>query len=190
MDAPAILQRYSRLVVDCNRWPTSEEFVTCFSEDTDIPGNIDVDSEEVDRREREIFRPYHDAVSGILDARAASGTKTVYVAMHSCTPVYLGVSRPWHVGILYDKDPRLGRVLLESLKEDGRLCVGDNEPYALSGNMDYAVPVHGERRGLPHVEFEIWQDLIETEDRQFQWAEKLADVLREGLGRLRESGEL
>lgn len=190
LDAPAVLQRYSRLVVDCNRWPSADDFVTPFSEDTEIPGNAGLQAGHIESRAREIFHPYHDIVSEILDARIAGETRTVFVAMHSCTPVYLGVSRPWHVGVLYDKDPRFGRILLELLAGDDGICVGDNEPYFLTSNKDYAVPVHGEQRGIPHVEFEIRQDLIETDEGQDEWAKRIAGVLREGLERLRESGVL
>ncbi|MDX1512766.1 MAG: N-formylglutamate amidohydrolase [Gammaproteobacteria bacterium] len=190
LDAPAVLQRYSRLVVDCNRWPGAADFVTVFSEDTEIPGNKALDPADVDARTREIFQPYHETLQRLLDTRVAAEMETVYVAMHSCTPVYLGVSRPWQVGVLYDRDPRFGRILLKLLRENDSLNVGDNEPYVLSGNKDYAVPVHGEQRGLPHVEFEIRQDLIETEDGQRDWAERIAEVLDRGLAQLRETGSL
>lgn len=190
LDAPAVLQPYSRLVVDCNRWPAADDFVARFSEDTHIPGNHGLERHHVDARAREIFHPYHDALRGLLDARASRRIQTVFVAMHSCTPVYLGVSRPWHVGVLYDKDPRFGRILLELLEDHDDLCVGDNEPYVLTGDKDYAVPVHGEQRGLLHVEFEIRQDLIESEQGQHAWAQRIADLLQAGLDRLQQSGAL
>lgn len=190
LDAPAVLQQYSRLVVDCNRWPAADDFVTRFSEDTHIPGNLGLEYHHIEARAREIFHPYHDTVRGLLDARAARQTQTVFVAMHSCTPVYLGVSRPWHVGVLYGKDPRFGRILLELLDDHDDLCVGDNQPYVLTSDKDYAVPVHGEQRGLPHVEFEIRQDLIESERGQETWARRIAELLHEGLERLRQSGAI
>ena len=190
LDAPAVLQTYSRLVVDCNRWPEAEDFVTPFSEDTEIPGNVGLSDHEVEARAKEIFHPYHNAIHDLLEERIAQHKKTVLVAMHSCTPVYLGVSRPWHIGVLYDKDPTFARILLELLEGEGVLIVGDNEPYFLTSDKDYAVPVHGERRGIPHVEFEIRQDLITTESGQTEWAERLSGVLREALGRLRETGEI
>lgn len=190
LDAPAVLQVYSRLVVDCNRWPEATDFVTPFSEDTDIPGNRDLSPEDIEARANEVFRPYHHTIREMLDARIAAGQPAVLVAMHSCTPVYLGVSRPWHVGVLYDKDPTFARILLELLHGEGKLIVGDNEPYFLTSDKDYAVPVHGEQRGIPHVEIEIRQDLIETESGQQEWAERMAEVLREGLGRLQESASL
>lgn len=188
LDATAVLQKYSRLVVDCNRWPTAEDFVTSFSEDTEIPGNVDLAPEDIEARAKEIFHPYHHTIRDLLDSRIANGSPTVLVAMHSCTPVYLGVSRPWHVGVLYDKDPTFARILLELLHGEGKLIVGDNEPYFLTSDKDYAVPVHGEQRGIPHVEIEIRQDLIESESGQAEWAERMAVVLRQGLSRLREAG--
>lgn len=188
LDAAAVLQTYSRLVVDCNRWPSAEDFVTLFSEDTEIPGNADVPSGEKEARASEIFHPYHHTIRDLLDSRAAGGRTTVLAAMHSCTPVYLGVSRPWHVGVLYDRDPTFARILLDLLKGEAAIMVGDNEPYFLTSDKDYAVPVHGEQRGIPHVEIEIRQDLIESEAGQIEWAERMAAVLREGLNRLREAG--
>lgn len=187
LDAPAVLQRYSRLVVDCNRWPTADEFVIRISDDTAIPGNVGLTDEHIQSRAREIFNPYHRAVTRILDARSARNIETVFVAMHSFTPVYQGVRRPWHVGVLYDKDPRFGRALLEVLAGEDGVCVGDNAPYAISSDRDYAVPVHGEKRRLPHVELEIRQDLIDTETGQNEWANRIAATLHRGLRRFRKS---
>ena len=188
LDATAVLQTYSRLVVDCNRWPTAKDFVTPFSEDTMVPGNVGLTSEEIEARASEIFHPYHHTIRDLLDQRIADSRPTVLVAMHSCTPVYLGVSRPWHVGVLYDKDPTFARILMELLHGEGKLIVGDNEPYFLTSDKDYAVPVHGEQRGIPHVEIEIRQDLIESEEGQSEWAERMAEVFTQGFGRLRQAG--
>lgn len=188
LDAAAVLQTYSRLVVDCNRWPTAKDFVTTFSEDTEVPGNVDLAPEEVEARAREIFHPYHHTIRDLLDARIADSRPTVLVAMHSCTPVYLGVARPWHVGVLYDKDATFARILLGLLHGEGKLIVGDNEPYFLTSDKDYAVPVHGEQRGIPHVEIEIRQDLIESESGQTEWAERMAEIFSEGFSQLRDAG--
>lgn len=189
LDAALVLQAYSRLVVDCNRWPSAHDFVTVHSEDTDIPGNVGIGDAERAARATEIFHPYHDTIASLLDQRLEAERPTVLVAVHSCTPVYLGVSRPWHVGVLFDKDRRLADLLLELLGSEAELCVGENEPYFLTDEKDYAVPVHGERRGLVHVELEIRQDLIATEAGQHEWGDRLADVLREALGRLKEQGD-
>jgi predicted N-formylglutamate amidohydrolase len=190
LDAHLVLQSYSRLVVDCNRWPTAPDFITTLSEDTEIPGNMDIDQQEIKARTEEIFLPYHDTIATALDERESAGRTTVLVAVHSCTPVFHGVSRPWHVGVLHEHDPRLAQILLELLHGEGHLCVGDNEPYFMTSDKDYAVPVHGHHRELPHVELEIRQDLIETAAGQEEWGEFLAGILREALGRLREDGHI
>jgi predicted N-formylglutamate amidohydrolase len=101
------------------------------------------------------------------------------VALHSFTPVFLGVQRPWHLGVLYNRDVRLAQVLLDVLRHEQGLRVGDNEPYAMSEDTDYTVVVHGERRGIPHVELEIRQDLIAEEPSQRVWALRLARLLEE-----------
>lgn len=190
LDATAVLQRYSRLVADCNRAPTAHDFIAVKSEDTEIPGNRAVGAAEVGARTREIFEPYHDTIRGALDARQAAGRETVLVAVHSCTPVYHGVWRPWHVGVLYDKDDRFARVVLDLLSEHGELTIGENQPYYLTHERDYAVPVHGEDRGIPHVELEIRQDLIGDAAGQDEWAERLGRILVEGLALLRQRGAL
>jgi len=189
-DATVVLQTYSRLVCDCNRSPAAPDFITPLSEDTGIPGNLNVAPAEARARETEIFRPYHDRIRTALDARATAGRETVLVSVHSCTPVFHGVSRPWQVGVLYERDPRFGHIVLELLRAEEGLCVGDNQPYQLSGNKDYAIPVHGEQRGIPHLEFEIRQDLIATAEGQQAWAEKLHAVLEAGYQRLHASNEI
>lgn len=190
LDAHLVLQTYSRLVVDCNRSPDADDFITALSETTEIPGNRGVSERDAKARADEIFHPYHDAIAAALDERESAGRITVLIAVHSCTPVFHGVSRPWHVGVLYEHDPRLALILLDLLEDEAHLCVGDNEPYFMSSHKDYAVPVHGHGRGIPHVEFEIRQDLIETAQGQEEWAEFLAGVLREALGRMREAGHV
>ena len=190
LDAHLVMSTYSRLVVDCNRWPTATDLIPTVSEDTEIPGNLDIDEGEANARVDEIFLPYHEAISAALDEREETGRPTVLVAVHSCTPVFHGVSRPWHVGVLHEHDPRFAKILLELLHGEGHLCVGDNEPYFMTSDKDFAVPVHGHHRELPHVELEIRQDLIETAAGQEDWAVFLAGILREGLGQLREAGHI
>lgn len=184
LDATLVLQPYSRLVVDCNRSPEAYDFIAKESEGTVIPGNLDIAPAQIEARTRDIYRVYHDVTEAALDRRAAHGLTTVLVAMHTCTDVYHGVSRPWHIGVLYDRDDRFARIMLELLAEHGELTIGENEPYTLSHTRDYSVPVHGEIRGLPHVEFEIRQDLVTTAEDQAAWAQRLAPILREGLERL------
>jgi predicted N-formylglutamate amidohydrolase len=175
LDATAVLQVYSRLVIDCNRdpsWPTAMPEI---SEHTPIPGNVGLTHEARAARVAAIFTPYHDRIRALLDARASR--RTVLVAMHSFTPSFKGENRAMHVGMLYNKDPRLALLLLDLLRREGDLVVGDNAPYAVTEDSDYGVPTHGEKRGLAHVEVEIRQDLIATEAGQQAWAQRFARLL-------------
>ncbi len=184
LDAPLVLQTYSRLVIDCNRTPGGQGSIVAVSETTEIPGNRAVGPVEAAARAREIFTPYHDAIRALLDRRAADGRASVLVAVHSFTPVFKGVSRPWHVGLLYNRDRRLADILFEILGREAGLRIGDNEPYAVSDATDYTIPVHGEQRGIPHIEIEIRQDLISTAEGQAEWAQRLAAALSAALPRL------
>jgi predicted N-formylglutamate amidohydrolase len=158
LDATAVLQAYSRLVIDCNRQPGLDSSIPTVSEVTAIPGNEGLSEEERDARRREIFAPYHDRIAGLIAARRAGGRRIVVVAMHSFTPVFKGAARQVEIGILYNRDTRLAHTLLDLLRRDGDLAVGDNQPYAVGDLTDYTVPVHAEPRGLPYVEIEIRQD--------------------------------
>jgi len=177
IDATLIVQRYSRLVVDCNRRPTRPDSMPKTSEDTVIPGNAELAPEAVQARIREIFEPYHARIRTELDARRAHGRATTLILLHSFTPVYRAVGRPWHAGVLYLHDSSLALRVLASLRAEQGLVVGENEPYAASELTDYGIIEHGEARGLPHVELEVRQDLIADERGVEAWSERLARVL-------------
>jgi predicted N-formylglutamate amidohydrolase len=177
LDATAVLQRYSRLVIDCNRDPAVPSSIPGISEATAIPGNLDLPTEARAARRQAIFEPYHARIEALLDARRDAGRRTVFVAMHSFTPVFKGESRAMQVGVLYNRDARLAAIMLELLREEGDLVAGDNAPYAVSDTTDYGVPVHAERRGLAHVEIEIRQDLIADAAGQAAWAARFARLL-------------
>jgi predicted N-formylglutamate amidohydrolase len=187
LDAAAVLQTYSRLVIDCNRQPGLETSIPTVSELTLIPGNENLSADEREARRREIFLPYHNRIEALLRNRQTNARRTVLIAMHSFTPVFKGVTREVEVGILYNRDARLPHIMLDLLRREGDLNVGDNEPYAVGDLSDYTVPVHGERRGLPHVEIEIRQDLISDAAGQAAWAARLARLLPEADTRLRET---
>lgn len=177
LDATLLLQSYSRLVIDCNRPPGSATSIPTRSEYVRIPANEDLAAADAAARAAEIFSPYHAAISAVLDQRRVAGTRTLLVCIHSFTPVYLGQTRPWKTGLMYRKDVRLGRALLALLRQDDSLHAGENEPYAISDQTDYTIPVHGEARGLPHVGIEIRQDLIADTHGQQEWAARLAHLL-------------
>ena len=177
LDAALVMQRYSRLVIDCNRDPGVPSSTPEVSEATPIPGNEGLDAEARQRRVDALFTPYHDAIAGLLDRREAAGRRSVLVALHSFTPVYLGERRPMHAAVLYNRDARLSLALRDLLAAEGGLVVAENEPYRVSDLTDYTVPVHGERRGLLHVEIEIRQDLIGDAAGEAEWAARLARLL-------------
>jgi predicted N-formylglutamate amidohydrolase len=184
LDATAVLQAYSRLVIDCNRDPSWPTAMPVISEFTEIPGNRDLSPEDRAARVAAIFTPYQARITGLLDARRAERRRTVLVAMHSFTPAFKHERRDMQVGVLYNRHPTLARIMLELLRAEGDLIVGDNAPYAITGNSDYGIPVHGEQRGLPHVEIEIRQDLITDEAGQDAWASRFARLLTEANRRL------
>jgi len=177
LDATLVVQRYSRLVVDCNRRPSRPDSMPKTSEHTVIPGNAAVTPEAAEERVRAIFEPYHACIRAELDARQAKGQATTLILLHSFTPVYRAVERPWHAGVLYLHDSRLALHVLASLRAEPGLVVGENEPYAASELTDYGIVEHGEARGLPHVELEVRQDLIADERGVEAWSERLARVL-------------
>jgi predicted N-formylglutamate amidohydrolase len=176
LDAHLIAQRYSRLVIDCNRPPGVKSSIPILSEATTIPGNEGLSHEMAEARRRAIFDPYHRCIDETIARRLHENRPTVLVALHSFTPVYAGIARPWHIGTLYHRDHVLPPLLLSALRAEGDLVVGDNEPYAVSDATDYTIPVHAEARGLVNSGIEIRQDLIGEQSGQARWAERLARI--------------
>ena len=176
LDAFAIEQTYSRLLIDCNRPLTSPTLIPETSDGTVIPGNAALDAPYRQQRIDAIHAPYHARITAELERRRDAGQPTLLMMMHSFTPVMDGAARPWHAGVLYHRDARFAQALLQTLREEGDLVVGDNQPYSVSSTSDYAVPVHGEGRGLVHVELEIRQDLIADAAGQLAWAQRLARI--------------
>ena len=177
LDATLVQQNYSRLIIDCNRTPGTSTSMPEISELTPVPGNVGLSAEQKASRVAEIFRPYHDRIESELERRLRESRPTALIAMHSFTPVFKGVARPWHAGVLYNRDPRFAHLLMALLKREDGLVVGDNEPYSVTDDSDYTIPVHGERRGLHHVAIEIRQDLIAHGDGQREWGKRLARLL-------------
>jgi predicted N-formylglutamate amidohydrolase len=179
LDATLFLSGYSRLLIDCNRPPGSAGSIVGLSEATEIPGNRALEEDERARREALFFRPYHARIAAHLDRRQAEGRPTVLISVHSFTPRYLGDDRPWHAGVLFDRGAALGRRLIAILRRRPELVVGENQPYQITQDGDYTVPVHGDGRGIPALLLELRQDLIADDDGAERWAALLAPALAE-----------
>ena len=180
LKCPAVLARYSRLLIDLNRGADDPTLVMKLSDGAIIPANRDVDvfadKAEFAHRLEAFHEPYHAAVAAALNRARAAGAVPAILSIHSFTPSWRGVARPWHTGILWDRDDRLPAPLLDGLRAESGLVVGDNEPYtgALKGDCLYR---HGTQNGLPHVLIEIRQDLIAEAKGQAEWAARIARLV-------------
>jgi hypothetical protein len=175
------------LLIDLNRGPDDPTLVMKLSDGAVIPGNAKVDFAEVDARIARYYRPYHDAIEAQIARARAAGIAPVVVSVHSFTPEWRGQKRPWQVGVLWSrKDGRLASVLLEELRREGDLTVGDNEPY--SGELENdCMAQHALAHGFPHVLIEIRQDLIADAAGVAKWSARLAPLLRNAVRRLDSS---
>ena len=189
LGAPALLTRYSRLLVDPNRGLDDPTLIMQLSDGRVVPGNAVLDKAEIDARVERYYAPYHHAIDVAIDQVMAAGKPPVLLAIHSFTQAWKSVPRPWHVAVLWDKDPRLACALLKELQATPDVTVGDNVPYSgqLKGDTLYQ---HGTMRGLAHALVEIRQDLILTAAGQVEWAERLAQVIRKVLSAAELSSRL
>jgi predicted N-formylglutamate amidohydrolase len=177
LHANAVLGNYSRLVVDLNRDLEDATAFPAISDGVLVPGNLGLGIEQRAQRAKALFKPYHEALRRVTQAQSSAACVPVFVSIHSFTPKLNGVRRPWHVGILWDKDPRLAVPLLAGLRRHADVVVGDNEPYSGRHPADFTVDHHAEPLGLAHVGIEIRQDLINDVSGQQRWAGILGDVL-------------
>jgi predicted N-formylglutamate amidohydrolase len=178
LETTAILARTSRLVIDPNRDPSDPTSIPEISDRVRIPGNCNLSEDERTRRSAAYFQPYHDAVEREIARLRAHCTAPAIFSVHSFTPEMPGEERPWHIGVLWNKDPRMAEPMIASLRAhaDG-LMVGDNEPY--SGQLvAYSLNRHGAGNGLPHCAIEIRQDLIADDDAADRWSAIIEPALR------------
>ncbi len=178
LDAPLVLQRYSRLVIDTNRPLSAPDCIPEISDGTVVPGNAGLDHSARAQRYDAIHRPLHDTVAAMLDARAAAGRPGALVTIHSYTPVFEGQARAMSIGILHNRDARLALALNAALTQIApEDVIALNAPYIVDDDSDYAIPVHGEQRGIPHALIEIRNDEIAGAAGQQLWAARLAGAL-------------
>ena len=173
--APTLLTRFSRLLIDPNRGEDDPTLVMRLSDGAIVPGNARVDAEERQRRIDRFHRPYHLAIAEQIDRMIATGVLPVILSIHSFTPAWKGVPRPWDVAILWDRDDRMVAPALAAFRARG-FTVGDNQPYdgALKNDTLYH---HGTARGLAHLLIEVRQDHIGTEDGANHWAKTIFEVV-------------
>lgn len=180
LDAPLVESCVSRLIIDCNRPLDAPDLVPSLSEVTIIPANENLN--DAARRERiELsHRPYHTAIEKLVQERKAAGLpEPVFVAVHSYTPVYRGVERPWHIGIIHDADDRIAAPLIAGLHALDRYSVGINEPYSPADRVYYTLERHASAHGLPAVMIEIRNDLVTTAAEEKSWGELLSVLLND-----------
>ena len=177
LGCPALMAAFSRLLIDPNRGADDPTLIMRVSDGAIVPGNALVDEAEREVRLSRFHRPYHAAITAAVEAALAEGIDPLLVSIHSFTPYWKGVARPWHAGILWDRDDRFAAFMLAALRAPGDLTVGDNEPYsgALEGDTLYT---HGTMRGLRHGLIEIRQDLIAHQSGVDEWISRLAPILQ------------
>ena len=174
--APAVLSRFSRLLIDPNRGLDDPTLIMRISDGAAVPGNREMDEAERQRRIERFHAPYHRAVDDTIGMVRGQGMVPLIVSIHSFTPVWRGQPRPWHVGILWDRDAKVATAMIRGFAAQGDLVVGDNEPYhgALEGDT---LNTHGTRPGLPHALIEVRQDLVATKTGVDEWVERVARVI-------------
>ena len=173
---PAVLSCFSRLLIDPNRGINDPTLIMQLSDGAVVPGNRDIDEHERNFRLSRFYKLYHGAIDAEIDAAIADGVPPVLISVHSFTPAWKGVQRPWHAGFLWEEDRRCTDLFIQALSADPNLVVGDNVPYA-GGLEGDTMNTHAVKRGLPHTLVEIRQDLIETDDGVSQWIDRLADAI-------------
>ncbi len=178
LDAPLVQAGYSRLVVDLNRSLSDPTCMPEMSDSVRIPGNEGLTEAQRHQRVHGIFLPYRQMVDRQLHRIRERGTIPALIAVHSFTPIMANQRRPWHIGILWDKDPRIPVALMTQLRRHpDRLVIGDNQPYSGRHPADYTIDHHAEAAGLPHVSLEFRQDLVSTEEGATRWADVVHECL-------------
>ena len=171
LNATAVICGTSRLVIDCNRQMEDPTLIPPVSDDVVVPGNQNLSEEERRHRVDEYFKPYHGEITRQIERRIAAGRVPAIISIHSFTPEMAGFARPWQVALLWDRDPRLAPPLIEHLRHDPNMVVGDNEPYSGVNPHGYALKTYGNEMGLPLALIEIRQDLLENSSGIDYWAD-------------------
>ncbi|MCH7865335.1 MAG: N-formylglutamate amidohydrolase [Proteobacteria bacterium] len=177
IDAPAVLAGYSRLVIDLNRPPGHPESILEASDGTRIPANQGLSEAAQEERVTRLFEPYHDAIHEGLAHLWRRGKPPALFSVHSFSPDFGDEHRPWDIGVLWNRDPRIARPMIEKLGALG-LNVGDNLPYS-GRELAYTINLHGASAGLANCVVEINQDRVADPEGVETWACILAGVMGE-----------
>ncbi|MBD8892234.1 N-formylglutamate amidohydrolase [Roseibium litorale] len=180
-NSPLVHSNISRLIIDCNRDTSAPDLIPPVSELTVVPGNQGLDEAERERRIALSHTPFHAAIDALIEKRLADGRQTAIISIHTYTPIYKGIARPWEIGLIYDTDASLAEPALAALKADAGLTVGDNEPYSPADGVYYTLKHHGQDRGLKSLMIEIRNNEVATPEAELEWAERLAPVLMNAL---------
>ncbi|WP_025899350.1 N-formylglutamate amidohydrolase [Sneathiella glossodoripedis] len=175
----AIFSKFSRLLIDANRYPDDPSSTPYISDGVVVPMNENVTDEDRQERISTYFSPYHFKIEAILAQKLKQHKSPLVISMHSFTPIMNDFERPWHVGVLWDQDGRIALPMLDVLRKNPTLVVGDNEPYSARKPLGYTMNEHGTKKNIPHVVVEIRQDLIDTHHGAEQWAGLMVDVINQ-----------
>jgi predicted N-formylglutamate amidohydrolase len=178
LDAPAVLCNYSRLIVDCNRLMHDATLMPSICDGTHVPGNSVLTEADKQARIGAIYVPYHRAIEDSAEEMRRRHGVAAMLSIHSCTDRMNGQFRPWQIGVCWERDDRIAAPVMAALRGRGSIAVGDNQPYGLVTGEDCSLPLHGMRRGWPHLQVEIRQDLIGTAETAREWADILIEALR------------
>jgi len=178
LDAPLVYGCVSRLVLDVNRHPSDVDSIVEAADGVLVPGNVYIPADERQRGVAEVYAPYHAAIEDLLTKRAEQGRPSTLIAIHTYTPSLQGVVRPWHCGVIFASDSRIGEALVKGLRSEAGLAVGVNQPYAPSDRVYHTMSRHGEANGRPAAMIEVRNDLVADREGQEAWAARLSPLLK------------
>lgn len=184
LNAPLIMQRYSRLFFDCNRSLNASDAMVTMSDNVSIPGNKDLSNEDRCARHALVYQPFFEAINGILDRRVADKRPSIIISIHSFTGLYKGERRNLDFGIIHDSDSRLADAIISGANDDSGYLYARNEPYSSKDGVTHTLLVHGIKRGIPNVMLEVRNDLIDNLDGQENWAERLAGLIKAAIQKM------
>jgi predicted N-formylglutamate amidohydrolase len=176
LGAPLVEGVYSRLVIDCNRYPEATDAMPAISDGRVVPANDGLSNIDRNARIAGIFLPYHQVIADHLDRALAAGVTPALLSIHSCAPAMGGTPRPWEIGVGWTRDTRMSAPLIRALEARGDVVVGDNQPYGLDLGMDFTTPEHAMTRGLAHLQLEFRQDLLTDRRKAEGWADRFVDA--------------